>query len=75
MMRIGLFGYGKMGRAIETAAQARGHSIAWRVQQGNRGLLTPELLREAGLVEVHIEDHDRVNGNCREFQIAATRPG
>lgn len=50
MMRIGLFGYGKMGRAIETAAQARGHSIAWRVQQGNRGLLTPERLREADLV-------------------------
>lgn len=34
-----------------------------------------ELLRGAGLVEVRIEDDDRVNGNCREFQIAATRPG
>ena len=49
-MRIGLFGYGKMGRAIETAALARGHAIAWRVQQDNRDLLTPERLREADLV-------------------------
>lgn len=49
-MRIGLFGYGKMGRAIETAALARGHEIAWRVQRGNRDSLTPERLREADLV-------------------------
>jgi 4-hydroxy-tetrahydrodipicolinate reductase len=49
-MHIGLFGYGKMGRAIEAAALARRHTIAWRVQQGNRDLLTPERLREADLV-------------------------
>jgi 4-hydroxy-tetrahydrodipicolinate reductase len=30
-MKIGLIGYGKMGRAIEQIAQARGHEIVYRV--------------------------------------------
>lgn len=34
-MNIALYGYGKMGAAIERAAQARGHSIILRVDQAN----------------------------------------
>ncbi len=30
-MRIGLFGYGKMGKMIEMLAQERGHTIAARI--------------------------------------------
>lgn len=51
-MKIGLFGYGKMGRAIETLAQAQGHEIVWRITRDNRAGITPDLLREA---EVAIE--------------------
>jgi len=36
-MRIGLYGYGKMGKAIEAAAVARGHEVALRVNARNAG--------------------------------------
>jgi len=46
-MKIGLFGYGKMGRAIEAIAQKQGHEIVWRIGRDNRDAATPELLRQA----------------------------
>ncbi|MFN0016289.1 MAG: 4-hydroxy-tetrahydrodipicolinate reductase [Saprospiraceae bacterium] len=49
-MQIGLFGYGKMGRAIETIALERGHGIAWRITRENRPAITPEFLQQADLV-------------------------
>jgi 4-hydroxy-tetrahydrodipicolinate reductase len=36
-MKIALYGYGKMGKAIEEVAVARGHSIALRVDHDNAG--------------------------------------
>jgi 4-hydroxy-tetrahydrodipicolinate reductase len=36
-MRIALYGYGKMGRAIESAATARGHDVVLRVDRDNAG--------------------------------------
>lgn len=49
-MRIGLFGYGKMGKAIEAQALEQQFDIAWRITRDNRGALTPELLRQADVV-------------------------
>lgn len=49
-MKIGLFGYGKMGRAIEQIALAQGHDIAWRINRSSQQELTPELLRQADVV-------------------------
>ena len=46
-MKIGLFGYGKMGMAIEKIAIAKGHEVVWRVNRGNRTDFSPEKLREA----------------------------
>ena len=46
-MQIGLFGYGKMGKAIEKIAAAQQIGIAWRISRENRETLTPELLRQA----------------------------
>lgn len=46
-MNIGLFGYGKMGRAIEEIALAQGHSIAWRLTRDNRTDATSDWLRQA----------------------------
>ncbi len=36
-MRIALYGYGKMGKAIEQVALARGHSIGIKVDRANAG--------------------------------------
>lgn len=36
-MRIALYGYGKMGKAIETACSRRGHEIVLRVEGTNAG--------------------------------------
>lgn len=38
-MKIALYGYGKMGKAIEAAAVARGHEIVLRVTGANAGAL------------------------------------
>ncbi|PUZ30238.1 dihydrodipicolinate reductase [Chitinophaga costaii] len=43
-MKIALIGYGKMGKAIETIALAKGHSISHRIGSQN-----PELLEKASL--------------------------
>lgn len=49
-MKIGLFGYGKMGKAIERIAEAQGHEITWRISRENRTEYTPERLREADVI-------------------------
>lgn len=37
MMKIALYGYGKMGKAIEQVASARGHAVVLKVGQANAG--------------------------------------
>ena len=49
-MRIGLFGYGKMGKAIEKIALEQGLEIAWRISRENRDQVTPGLLRQAEVI-------------------------
>jgi len=49
-MKIGLLGYGKMGRAIEQIASDRGMEIAWRITRDNRATLHKDLLRQADVV-------------------------
>lgn len=44
-MKIGLIGYGKMGKAIEAVALERGHEIVFRSNSSNP--LTPEDLKKA----------------------------
>ncbi|MEO1452149.1 MAG: NAD(P)-binding domain-containing protein [Bacteroidota bacterium] len=39
-LRIALLGYGRMGKAIEQEAQARGHQIVARIDRDNRADLT-----------------------------------
>ncbi|OJW68407.1 MAG: 4-hydroxy-tetrahydrodipicolinate reductase [Candidatus Amoebophilus sp. 36-38] len=38
-MRIGLVGYGKMGKAIEQIALQRGHTVSYRINHSNRDCL------------------------------------
>ncbi|MCB0636906.1 MAG: 4-hydroxy-tetrahydrodipicolinate reductase, partial [Lewinella sp.] len=51
-MKIALIGYGKMGRAIDQLAQAKGDEIVLRIGQDNTDDLTVDNLRQA---EVAIE--------------------
>lgn len=50
LTRIGLLGYGKMGRAIDSIAAQHGAHIVWRIGRADRATLTPALLREAEVV-------------------------
>ncbi len=50
MLKIGLFGYGKMGRAIETIAREQGATIAWRITRENRAAVNHDLLRQADVI-------------------------
>lgn len=49
-MKIGLFGYGKMGKAIEALAQQQGVEVAWRVNRENANDLSDADLREVDTV-------------------------
>lgn len=49
-MKIGLWGYGKMGKQIEETALQKGHEICWKVTVDTVNTLTPEKIREADVV-------------------------
>lgn len=49
-MKIGLFGYGKMGKAIEQIAEDQGIEIAWRIRSEDVPGVTPEFLQQADVV-------------------------
>ena len=59
-MRIALYGYGKMGKAIEQVAQARGHEVVLRVGAGNAG--TPPAGAD---VAIEFSKPDRAVANMR----------
>ena len=46
-MKIGLIGYGKMGKAIEQLALSRGHTIVFAIHSKNKDELNKELLKKA----------------------------
>lgn len=47
MLKIGLIGYGQMGKVIETTARNRGHEIVFIFDVNNRHEMTPESLKNA----------------------------
>jgi 4-hydroxy-tetrahydrodipicolinate reductase len=50
MLRVGLLGYGKMGKAIELLSSQYGVEIVWRISRGNIADREPALLRKADVV-------------------------
>jgi 4-hydroxy-tetrahydrodipicolinate reductase len=50
MLKIGLFGYGKMGKIIERLALADGHAIVWAINRENQALISLEKMRTADVV-------------------------
>lgn len=49
-MKIGLIGYGKMGKAIEQIALERGHEIVLRINSSNARDMIPENLQRADVL-------------------------
>ena len=50
MIKIGLLGYGKMGKAIEQVAATQGIEVVWRLRRDNAHERTSALLRQADVV-------------------------
>lgn len=49
-MKIGLFGYGKMGQTIDRLSTAHGIEICWRINRSNMGAVDDAFLRLADVV-------------------------
>ena len=49
-MKIGLIGYGQMGKEVESIALSKGHSISFIIDENNQADLTPAVLSNAGVV-------------------------
>lgn len=61
-MKIALIGYGKMGHAIETIAEKRGHSVVLRITSSNKDQLTAEQLQQADVaIEFTVPDCAKEN--------------
>ena len=62
MIKIGLIGYGQMGRVLEATARDRGHEIVFIIDAENREEMTPDLLRQAN-VALEFTHPDAAFGN------------
>lgn len=49
-IKIGLWGYGRMGKAVEEIAIAEGDIVVWRVDQSNAATMSESKIREADVV-------------------------
>lgn len=49
-MKIGLLGYGKMGKAIDEIAASRSIEVVWRIGSKELAALSPETIRQADVV-------------------------
>lgn len=49
-MKIGILGYGKMGKEVEKNALSLGHEIVWKITSANRPLLTIQEVQKADVV-------------------------
>lgn len=63
-MRIGLIGYGKMGKEIEIVAREREHDIVWIATKSNWHELSDDKLKEADVI-IEFTSPDSVVDNIR----------
>jgi len=69
-LRLALLGYGKMGRAVETAALERGHSIAAIIDPAQGEAYSDELARSGAQVAIDFTTGSAVIDNVREMASA-----
>ncbi|MCX7744609.1 MAG: 4-hydroxy-tetrahydrodipicolinate reductase [Flavobacteriales bacterium] len=68
-MRIGLWGYGKMGHEIEKQALQRGHEIIWKLDEQNVSSFSDEDLKSADVAIEFTAPHAAVHNILRAFKI------
>lgn len=68
-MRIGIWGYGKMGREIEQQALLRGHEIVWRLDEQNVSDFSDDDLKTADVAIEFTMPHAAVNNMMRAINI------
>lgn len=68
-MRIGLWGYGKMGREIEKQALQRGHEIVWKLDEHNVSSIADEELKSADVAIEFTAPHAAVDNILRAFKL------
>ena len=49
-LKIGIYGYGKMGKAVEQVALAHGDILVWKVTSTTSSSLTDDMIRQADVV-------------------------
>lgn len=64
-MKIALIGYGKMGKAIETIALQKGHSIVLKIDHDNRDELTIENLQHTDVAIEFTGPETAMNNICK----------
>ncbi len=68
-MRIGIWGYGKMGHEIEQQALLRGHDIVWRLDEKNVFEFSDEELKIADVAIEFTAPHAAVDNMMRAMKI------
>lgn len=68
-MRIGIWGYGKMGREIEQQALQRGHEIVWRLDELNVSDFSDDDLKAADIAIEFTTPHAAVENMMRAMKI------
>lgn len=70
-LNIALIGYGKMGKAIETIAVQRGHSIVLKIDLDNAGDLTAANLKRADVAIEFTGPHSAFDNvmKCLEYKV------
>lgn len=67
MMKIALIGYGKMGKAIEEIAVAKGHQIVLKIDMDNQHEFTAQNLLKADVAIEFTSPHSAVNNLKKIF--------
>lgn len=68
-MKIGLIGFGKMGKAIQEIAQQRGHQICWTIDSSNQHLLNNEMLKQANVAIEFTNPHSALQNVSKCLEV------
>lgn len=71
-MKLGLYGYGRMGQTVERIARARGDDIVWKVRSTNAETLSEAELRSADVI-IEFSQPDAAFQNIRRCLLAGVR--
>ena len=71
-LKIGIYGYGKMGQAVERIALSEGDDVVWKVTSATAASLTDEMIRQADVV-IEFSQPDAALANISRCLMAGAR--